>query len=91
MLDVIKISMKVAAISAAVAALAVVLLLIRLPAVDFSVLSTYIGHVYAFAVHWCPIIANLWNLALTVIGINLALLTFRAGLFLFKIIMSVFE
>lgn len=89
--EMIKITVKTAAIGAAIAALAVVLLGIQLPQVDFSTLSVYVARVYAFAIHWCPIIASFWNTALVIIGVNLALLTFRAGLFVFKTIMAIFE
>lgn len=91
MSDLIKIGIKTALIGGVIVTLAVVLLLIQLPVVDFTPLSTYIGSVYAFAVHWCPIIERLWTTATFIIGVNIALLTFRAGLFLFKTIWAIFE
>lgn len=91
MLDVVKISIKAAAIGGAILALVAVLALIQIPSVDLTLLTTRINNVYSIAVHWCPVIAQLYGLAITIIGINLGLLGFRAGMFAFKAIMTIFE
>ena len=89
--DIIKVSIKLGLAATLLAAIAAVLLLVTIPNVDFTPLSTYIGSVYAFAVHWCPVIASLWTTALTMIGVNLALLAFRAAMVIVKLIWRVFE
>lgn len=91
MLDVVKISVKTALITGSIIAFVVVIALIPVPSVDMSVITERINNVYSIAVHWCPIFANLYGLALTIIGVNIALLVFRAGLFAFKALMTIFE
>lgn len=86
-----KMAIKAALLVGVLGAFATVLLVIQIPSVDFSPLSIYIGHVYAFAVHWCPIISQLWTVSIIILGANLALLIFRAGLFLFRTIMTIVE
>lgn len=89
--DVIKIGIKVGLAAGLLTAILAVLALVSIPYVDFSPLPYYIGSVYAFAVHWCPVIGTLWNTALVMIGVNLALLTFRGAMVVVKLAWRVFE
>ena len=89
--EVLKIGGKFGLATALLAAIAGVLLLISIPSVDFTPLSYYIGSVYAFAIHWCPVIQSLWTTALAMIGVNLALLTFRGAMVAVKLVWRVFE
>lgn len=89
--DIVKIGIKVGLAATLLAGIAGVLLLVSIPSVDFTPLSTYIGHVYAFAIHWCPVISNLWTTALAMIGVNVALLAFRGAMVVVKLAWRVFE
>lgn len=89
--DLVKVGIKLGLAASLLAAIAGVLLLVTIPNVDFTPLSRYVGSVYAFAVHWCPVIASLWTTACTIIGVNLALLTFRGAMVAVKLAWRVFE
>lgn len=89
--DLIKVGIKLGLAAALLAAIAGVLLLVQIPTVDFTPLSTYIGHIYAFAVHWCPVIGTLWTTATVMIGVNVALLAFRGAMVVTKLAWRVFE
>lgn len=89
--DIIKIGIKVGLATALLAAIAAVLLLVTIPYVDFTPLSSYIGSVHAFAVHWCPVIGPLWTTAISMIGVNVALLLFRGAMVVVKLAWRVFE
>lgn len=89
--DLVKVGIKLGLAATLLAAIAAVLLLVTIPSVDFSSITTYINSVYAFAVHWCPVMANLWTTATTMIGVNLALLAFRGAMVVVKLAWRVFE
>lgn len=89
--DIVKIGIKLGLAATLLAAIAGVLLLVTIPSIDFTPLSTYIGSVYAFAIHWCPVIESLWTTALAMIGVNLALLAFRGAMVVVKLAWRVFE
>ena len=89
--NLIKVGIKLAIVTAVLGSVVLVVSMIQIPNVDFSSVSYYIGSVYAFAVHWCPVIDILWATALGVIGVNIAILGVRAALFVARAIMVVFE
>lgn len=89
--DWVKIAVKAAVIAGVITALSVIVLSISLPAVNPFILQGYVDSVYTFAIHWCPVIERIYGAALVIIGTNIAVLLFRAGLFVFKSIMAIFE
>ena len=89
--DLVKIGIKTAIVGGVIIALAVWVLSISVPAVDFSSLTTYINGVYSLVCHWCPVFATLYPFAIVVIGLRLSVGAFRVGLFIFKTMMVIFE
>lgn len=89
MADWAKIALKTGLIVVVMAGIWLVFDRIQVPAIDFSQLVQGLGKFFAIANHWLPVFNTLWRVTLALLGVELALLTFRFGIiavrWLFKV------
>lgn len=79
MADWAKIALKAGLIAGVMAALWAVFTQIQIPSIDYSVVTQTAGTAMAFLTYWCPAFPIIWNISLVMLGVLVALWTFRFG------------
>ena len=79
MADWAKIALKAGLIAGVMAALWAVFTQIQIPSIDYSVVTQTAGTAMAFLIYWCPVFPVIWNISLVMLGLLVALWTFRFG------------
>lgn len=77
MADWVKIALKTGLVAGVMVALWAVFTQIQIPAIDFSVIANSAGFAMSFLTYWCPAFPVVWNIALVMLGVLIALWTFR--------------
>lgn len=77
MADWAKIAIKTGLIAGVMVALWAVFTQIQIPTIDFSVVLQDASLAMAFLTYWCPAFPVVWNISLVMLGILVALWTFR--------------
>ena len=77
MADWVKIALKTGLIAGVMVALWAVFTQIQIPSIDFSILANSAGFAMAFLTYWCPAFPVVWNISLVMLGVLVALWTFR--------------
>ena len=79
MADWAKIALKVGLVAGVMAGIWAVFTQIQIPVIDFSVPLQSAGFAMAFLTYWCPAFPVIWNVSLIMLGVLIALWTFRFG------------
>jgi len=79
MADWAKILLKTGLIAGVMAGIWAVFTQIQIPTIDFSVITQNTSFAYAFLTYWNPAFPVVWGIVLTMLGVLLALWTFRFG------------
>ena len=79
MADWAKIALKAGLIAGVMVALWAVFTQIQIPTIDYTVVTQSAGVAMAFLTYWCPAFPVIWNISLAMLGLLLALWTFRFG------------
>lgn len=77
MADWAKIAIKTGLIAGVMVALWAVFTQIQIPQIDFSVVLQNAGLAMSFLTYWCPVFPVVWNFSLVMLGVLVALWTFR--------------
>lgn len=77
MADWAKIAIKTGLIAGVMVALWAVFTQIQIPTIDFSVVLQDASLAMAFLTYWCPAFPVVWNMSLVMLGVLVALWTFR--------------
>lgn len=89
MADWAKIALKTGLIVVVMAGIWLVFNQIQVPSVDFTQLTNGLGKIFAIANHWLPVFNAIWLIIVALLGVELALITFRFGIiavrWLFKV------
>lgn len=89
MADWAKILIKTGLIATVMVALFAVFANVQIPAIDYSSLTSGLGVALAVCYHWLPVTSVIFPVAVVLLGVELALLTFRYGMiavrWLFKV------
>lgn len=89
--DAIKIAVKTGLIAVIMVALWAVFTQISIPAIDFSAVFQSAGTALAVINYWIPVFSILWNTTLALLGVLVALWTFRFAMIATRWIMKVNE
>lgn len=89
--DYIKMGAKAVALVAGAAIIIIIFNNIRIPNLDISVATDYINTAYAVGVHYVPGFVILWNLGLTILTLEIAMLGVKLALIAIKWILKVNE
>lgn len=79
MADWAKIILKSGLIAGVMIGLWAVFTQIQIPSIDYTVVTQTAGTAMAFLTYWCPAFPIIWNISLVMLGILVALWTFRFG------------
>ena len=90
MADWLKIAIKTALVATIMAAILVLFTQVKIPSVDFSVLSG-ISTFFAVMYHWLPIMQVVWPVVLALLAFEIALLTTKLTLVGVRWIMKINE
>ena len=89
MADWAKIALKTGLVAVVMVALWAVFTQVQLPSIDFSVVFGSFGTAMAVIAYWCPAFTVIWNTTLALLGMLVALWTFRFAMiairWLFKV------
>lgn len=89
MADWAKIAIKTGLIATVMVALWAVFNVIQIPTIDFSTMFSGAGTAMAVLGYWIPVFPTIWNFTLVLLGVLLALWTFRFAMiavrWLFKV------
>lgn len=91
MTDALKIVAKTALIAVITTAIIAVFTQVQFPTLDYSVITSGLKTAYKIFVHWCPVVSTIYPLALTLMGIRLAIYALKFGLIAVKWVMKVNE
>lgn len=89
--DLVKIAAKTALIAVITAAIIAVFTQVQFPVLDYSNFVSYLRAGYAVAIHWCPVLATLFPIAIALMGIRVAIWLCKLGLIAVRWIMKVNE
>lgn len=89
--DAVKIAVKTALIAVIMVALWAVFTQIQIPTLDFSVVFQSIGTSFAIISYWVPAFPTIWTTTLAMLGVLVALWTFRFAMIATRWIMKVNE
>lgn len=89
--DAVKIAVKTALIAVIMIALWAVFTQIQIPAIDFTPIFQSIGTSFAIISYWVPAFPVIWNTTLAMLGMLIALWTFRFAMIATRWIMKVNE
>ena len=89
--DAIKIAVKTGLIAVIMVALWAVFTQISIPTIDFSTVFSSAGTALAVINYWIPVFSILWNTTLALLGVLVALWTFRFAMIATRWIMKVNE
>ena len=89
MADWAKILVKTGLIAVVMVALWAVFTQIQIPSIDYQNATMWFSKAYSFITYWLPIFPTLWNTTLVLLGVLVALWTFRFAMiatrWLFKV------
>lgn len=77
MVEVAKIALKTGLIAVVMVALWAVFTQVQIPALDFSLIFGGVSTAFAILSYWCPAFPVVWVTALAMVGMLIALWTFR--------------
>lgn len=77
MADWAKIAIKTGLIAGVMVALWAVFTRLQIPQIDFSIVLQDASLAMAFLTYWCPAFPVVWNMSLVMLGVLVALWTFR--------------
>lgn len=89
--DAIKIAAKTALIAVITAAIIALFANITIPSLDFTQMTRGLGVALAVFYHWCPVATVLFPIALTMLGLQLAIIVFEFGMIAVRWVMKVNE
>lgn len=89
--DYVKMAAKIALIAVISAAIIILFTTVQIPNLDFSLLSTGLGTALAIIYHWVPASQVIVPLAITMLGVQLAILLFEYGAIAWRWIFKVNE
>ena len=89
--DLVKIAAKTALIAVITAGIIAIFANVQIPTLDFTLLRQGLGTALAVLYFYVPIASVIVPLALTMLGIQLGILTFKVGAIAYKWIMKVNE
>lgn len=89
--DAVKIAVKTALIAVIMVALWAVFTQVQIPALDFSVIFANIGTSFAILSYWVPAFPTIWITTLALLGMLVALWTFRFAMIAVRWVMKVNE
>lgn len=77
MADWVKIALKTGLIIGVMTALWAVFTQIQIPTIDYSIVTQAGGTAFSFLSYWCPAFPTIWNISLVMLGVLVALWSFR--------------
>ena len=89
--DAVKIAVKTGLVVVVMVALWAVFTQVQIPALDFSVVFGSAKTAFAIIAYWCPAFPIIWNTTLAMLGMLVALWTFRFAMIATRWIMKVNE
>lgn len=89
--DYVKMAAKIALIAIITAGIIVLLNTVTIPTVNFTAISTYLNIAYSFALNWCPVMNILWPICLSLITLEIGIMTFEIGAIAWRWIFKVNE
>lgn len=89
--DYVKIAAKVALIVVITTAVVALFTLVQIPSFNIAYITAYLGIAFTFATHWCPMFPILFPIALALIGLEIALMTFKVSAVAWKWIFKINE
>lgn len=89
--DYIKMAAKIALIAVITAGIIVLLNTVTIPTINFAAILTYLNVAYSFALNWCPVMTILWPICLSLITLEIAIMTFEVGAIAWRWIFKVNE
>lgn len=79
MADWAKIALKMGLVAGVMAGIWAIFTQVQIPVIDYTVITQSAGLAMAFLTYWCPAFPVVWNIALVMLGILIALWVFRFG------------
>lgn len=89
--DYVKMAAKIALVVVITTAVVALFSLIQIPQVSWQALTPYLIVAYTFAVNWCPAFTIIFPIALTLIALEVGLMTFRISAVAWKWIFKINE
>lgn len=89
--DYIKMGVKAALIAVITVAIIAIFANVQIPNLDFSLFSQGLSTALAIIYHWCPAATVLVPLAITMLGIQLAILLFQYAMIAVRWVMKINE
>lgn len=89
--DYVKMGAKLALIAVITAAIVALFVNVRIPTLDFSLLSTGLGTALAVIYHWVPAAQVIVPIAIAMLGVQLAILLFEYAMIAVRWVMKVNE
>lgn len=89
--DIVKIGVKTALVVTITAAILVIFSTVQIPNLDFTLMSQGMGTALAIIYHWAPASQVLFPLAVSMLGIQLAIILFEYAMIAVRWVMKVNE
>lgn len=89
--DYVKMGAKIALIAVITAAILAIFATVQIPNLDFSVLSNGLGTALAIVYHWVPASQVIFPIAVSMLGIQLAIMLFEYAMIAVRWVMKVNE
>lgn len=89
--DYIKMGAKIALIAVVTAAIIIIFATVQIPTLDFTTLSSGLGTALAIIYHWVPAARVIFPIAVTMLGVQLAILLFEYAAIAWRWIFKVNE